>query len=100
MRNASTSLFQVKAAILFRVTRIGAREDAPSGFAFSLTTRQKCLIIKMSYYSIAVAAQELEVQRQTIYSWIAKGYIPGPHAGLIAGSRREFWTEEEMNQIR
>jgi len=54
----------------------------------------------MSYYSIAVAAQELEVQRQTIYSWIAKGYIPAPHAGLIAGSRREFWTEEEMNQIR
>ena len=56
--------------------------------------------MKMSYYSIAVAAQELEVQRQTIYSWIAKGHIPAPRPGVIAGSRREFWTEEEMNEIR
>ena len=54
----------------------------------------------MSYYSIAAAAQELEVQRQTIYSWIAKGYIPAPKAKLIAGSKREFWAEKEMSQIR
>jgi len=54
----------------------------------------------MSYYSIAAAAEELGVQRQTIYTWIAKGYIPAPKAGAIAGSSREFWTEEEMNEIR
>jgi transposase-like protein len=54
----------------------------------------------MSYYSIAAAAQELEVQRQTIYTWIAKGYIPAPKAGVIAGSSRGFWTEDEMNQVR
>lgn len=54
----------------------------------------------MSYYSIAAAAEELGVQRQTIYTWIAKGYIARPKAGAIAGSSREFWTEEEMNEIR
>jgi excisionase family DNA binding protein len=54
----------------------------------------------MSYYSIAAAARELEVQRQTIYSWIGRGYIPAPKVKLVAGSKREFWTEEEMNEIR
>jgi predicted site-specific integrase-resolvase len=54
----------------------------------------------MSYYSISAAAQELDVQRQTLYTWIAKGFISAPKAGVIAGSGREFWTEQEMNQIR
>jgi excisionase family DNA binding protein len=54
----------------------------------------------MSYYSIAAAARELNLQRQTLYNWIERGYIPVPKAGAIAGSSREFWTEKEMNQIR
>jgi len=36
MRNASTSVFQVKAEILFRVIRIGAPEDAPVRVCFLL----------------------------------------------------------------
>jgi excisionase family DNA binding protein len=54
----------------------------------------------MSYYSITAAARELKVQRKTLYKWIRSGYVPTPKTGAVAGSRREFWTEAEMNKVR
>ncbi len=54
----------------------------------------------MTYYSIAAAARELNVQRKTLYEWIDRGYIPAPKARAMAGSNRDFWTEEEMTKVR
>jgi excisionase family DNA binding protein len=53
----------------------------------------------MRRYSISEAARKLQVQRATLYDWIAKNLIPTPHPVAVSGVRVCLWSQSQFREI-
>jgi len=75
-------------------------EDILAGFIFTLTILNDNVQYRMRNYSITEAAEELGIQRATLYEWIRLKKIPAPTAKVISRVRFRFWTEEELKTLK
>jgi excisionase family DNA binding protein len=51
-------------------------------------------------YTTAEVAEELEISRQTLYSWIERGHVVAPKA-ITAGKRSfRLWTSADIERAR
>jgi excisionase family DNA binding protein len=51
-------------------------------------------------YTMAQAAKQLGISRQTLYSWIEAGHVVAPEPTAIGEQSFRLWTEADINRAR